>query len=66
MRPPGTPLDYLMDHPECVAVGTGVDEADPEGRPIRSLNIRLVLEEMDRAMSSVHRSNDFTHSGAAG
>jgi glycosyltransferase involved in cell wall biosynthesis len=40
-------LDYLMNHPDCVAVGTGVAETDPEGRPIRPLDIRLVHEEIE-------------------
>jgi glycosyltransferase involved in cell wall biosynthesis len=40
-------LDYLIEHPECVAVGTAVDEVDPEGRPIRSLDICLVHEEIE-------------------
>ena len=40
-------LDYLKHHPDCVAVGTAVDEIDPEGRPIRSLDIRLTHDEIE-------------------
>jgi glycosyltransferase involved in cell wall biosynthesis len=33
-------LVYLEAHPDCVAVGTGTDEIDPEHRIIRTLDIR--------------------------
>jgi hypothetical protein len=39
-------IAYLEAHPECVAVGTAVDEIDPDGRPIRSLDIRPSHEEI--------------------
>ncbi|HXV37934.1 MAG TPA: glycosyltransferase family 2 protein, partial [Myxococcota bacterium] len=31
---------YLDAHPECVALGTGTDEVDPERRIIRTLDVR--------------------------
>ncbi len=40
-------IEYLEKHPDCVAVGTGVDEIDPDGRPIRSLEIRSDHEEIE-------------------
>ena len=40
-------LAWLQDHPECVAVGTGVDEVDPERRPIRTLTTFTAHEEID-------------------
>ncbi len=38
---------YLEAHPECVAVGTAVDEIDPDGRPIRPLDISPNHEEIE-------------------
>jgi glycosyltransferase involved in cell wall biosynthesis len=40
-------IAYLESHPECVAVGTAVDEIDPDGRPIRPLDIRPGHEEIE-------------------
>ena len=40
-------IAYLEAHPECVAVGTAVDEIDPDGRPIRPLDIRPNHEEIE-------------------
>jgi len=40
-------IAYLETHPECVAVGTAVDEIDPDGRIIRSMDIRPTHEEID-------------------
>ena len=40
-------LAFLETHPECVAVGTAVDEIDPDGRPIRPLDIRPNHEEIE-------------------
>jgi len=37
---------YLEANPECVAVGTAVDEIDPDGRIIRSMDIRTTHEEI--------------------
>jgi len=38
---------YLEAHPECVAIGTAVDEIDPDGRSIRPLEIRPGHEEIE-------------------
>ena len=40
-------LVYLDAHPECVAVGTGTDEVDPERRIIRTLDIRTGHDEIE-------------------
>jgi glycosyltransferase involved in cell wall biosynthesis len=40
-------IAYLEAHPECVAVGTAVNEIDPDGRPIRPLDIRPSHEEIE-------------------
>jgi glycosyltransferase involved in cell wall biosynthesis len=40
-------IAYLKAHPECVAVGTAVDEIDPDGRVIRSMDIQPTHEEID-------------------
>jgi glycosyltransferase involved in cell wall biosynthesis len=40
-------LAYLKAHPDCVAVGTGVDEVDPQRRIIRSLDIPTRHEEIE-------------------
>jgi glycosyltransferase involved in cell wall biosynthesis len=40
-------IAFLETHPECVAVGTAVDEVDPDGRPIRPLDIRPSHEEIE-------------------
>ena len=32
-------LEHLRAHPDCVAVGTGCAEIDPDGRPIRPLEL---------------------------
>jgi len=38
---------YLEAHPDCVAVGTGTDEVDPERRIIRTLDIRTTHPEIE-------------------
>jgi glycosyltransferase involved in cell wall biosynthesis len=43
-------IAYLEAHPECVAVGTAVDEIDPDGRPIGAMDIRPTHEEIDERM----------------
>ena len=40
-------IAYLEANPACVAVGTAVDEIDPDGRTIRSMDIRPTHEEID-------------------
>lgn len=40
-------LAYLGAHPECVAVGTGVHEVDPERRLIRTLDIPITHSEIE-------------------
>jgi glycosyltransferase involved in cell wall biosynthesis len=40
-------LAYLDTHPDCVAVGTGTDEVDPERRIIRTLDIRTTHNEIE-------------------
>jgi glycosyltransferase involved in cell wall biosynthesis len=40
-------LGYLDANPDCVAVGTGTDEVDPERRIIRTLDIRTCHEEIE-------------------
>jgi glycosyltransferase involved in cell wall biosynthesis len=46
-------LAYLETHPDCVAVGTGTDEVDPERRIIRALDIRPSHHEIEsRLMQS--------------
>lgn len=40
-------IAYLDAHPECVAVGSGVDEIDADGRVIRPMDIRATHEEID-------------------
>jgi len=40
-------LAYLEAHPDCVAVGTGTDEVDPERRIIRTLDIRTSHDEIE-------------------
>jgi len=40
-------IAYLEANPTCVAVGTAVDEIDPDGRTIRSMDIRPTHEEID-------------------
>ena len=40
-------LAYLDAHPDCVAVGTGTDEVDPERRIIRTFDIRTTHEEIE-------------------
>ena len=40
-------LAYLDAHPDCVAVGTGTDEVDPERRIIRTLDIRTAHDEIE-------------------
>ncbi len=43
-------IAYLEAHPECVAVGTAVDEIDPDGRRIGAMDIRPTHEEIDDRM----------------
>jgi glycosyltransferase involved in cell wall biosynthesis len=40
-------IAYLDDHPDCVAVGTGTDEVDPERRIIRTLDIPTTHDEIE-------------------
>ena len=40
-------LAYLDAHPDCVAVGTGTDEVDPERRIIRTLEIHTAHDEIE-------------------
>jgi glycosyltransferase involved in cell wall biosynthesis len=40
-------LSYLDSHPDCVAVGTGTDEVDPERRIISPLDIRHSHSEIE-------------------
>jgi glycosyltransferase involved in cell wall biosynthesis len=40
-------LDYLRQHPECVAVGTGALEVDPEGMPIQLLGVTATHGEIE-------------------
>ncbi len=40
-------LAYLDAHPDCVAVGTGTEEVDPERRIIRTLDIRTTHYEIE-------------------
>jgi len=40
-------LAYLDAHPDCVAVGTGPDEVDPERRIIQKLDIRTEHREIE-------------------
>ena len=40
-------LAFLDTHPDCVAVGTGTDEVDPDRRIIRTLDIRTAHDEIE-------------------
>jgi glycosyltransferase involved in cell wall biosynthesis len=40
-------LDYLRRHPECVGVGTGALEVDPEGMPIQVLGVASTHGEIE-------------------
>jgi len=40
-------IAFLDAHPDCVAVGTGTDEVDPDRRIIRTLDIATAHEEIE-------------------
>ncbi len=61
-------LAHLEAHPDCVAVGTGTDEVDPERRIIRTLDIHTSHDEIESRLlqgdggalihaSALYRSN---------
>jgi len=47
-------VDYLMEHPDCVCVSCRMLLTDPDGSPLRTINLETSHEEIDAANLSGH------------
>jgi glycosyltransferase involved in cell wall biosynthesis len=43
-------VEYMAEHPDCIAVGTDAMLIDPESRPIRRLGVHTTHEAIDAAL----------------